>query len=504
MKKLIIILTVLFCAANAFSQEAETTGSVPRQDYAKHRLHIYGGAGYTNNIYSRVNDISANYSYSALFEMKYAYFFKEKWGFSLGAGVSRFSAKGTLGMSNMLKEFADGDFNMLLPQGTNRVYDLYYKATDLVEKQQIWAVEVPFQFNFEHKVNRTSGIYAGLGATGYFPIHASSKFPKGNGTLTTWAFEDAFKCWYGQKWNANDQHFGDTPIGVAPKVVKMRPSVDIVGEFGGIFRLSEIADLYLGVYGSYGFLDILPKAENKADFISFDINNTSEPYVVNSLLASNYLSVYNETNKDVDGFKPVSEKWNRWQAGVKVGFHIKPLGKKERQEKRMRDARKDYYQDGSEYFKKAGDKEPQIIYIQPTPPVQYMEDPKTTPKEKEDMTALVDAFSEGKIYFDLNSSDPKISDKKFIYDAVETLKRNPSWRVYIEGYTCDLGPNDYNKKLAKKRAEAIRDLFVKEGVNPSQIIISGYTVLDSKNQQNFGGKSREEHRAVVFRIENKR
>ena len=494
MKKLIIILTVLFCAANAFSQE--TTESKSQSDYAKHRLHIYGSAGYANNIYNRIDFVNTNYSYSAMLEMKYAFFFAPKWGISLGAGVSRYSAKGTLNISNILRGYDDPDFDAIIGEG--RKYDLYYKTNNLAEKQQIWALEVPLQFHFEHKVNKTSGIFASLGATGYFPIiSAQSKFPKGDGTLTTRAYEKDFNCWYKE-----DNHFGDSEVSVVPAKAKMRISVDLVAEFGGIFRISEICDLYIGAYGSYGFLDILPK--EKVKFITPNPAQNN-PYVVNSLLASDYLEVYN-TQREADDLKKISEKWNRWQVGGKIGFHIKPLGKKARQEKRLRDARKEYYQDGSDYFKKGGkgdegNKEPQIIYIYNIPPQGYMEDKGITQPEKDNITDLMDAFNEGKILFDLDSDVPKIDDRQFIINATEILKKDQSLNVIIEGYTCDLGSNDYNKKLAKRRAEAIRDLFIKQGVSPSQITISGgYTVLDSKNQQNFKNADREEHRAVIFKI----
>jgi len=498
MKKIIVILAVLFCAANAFSQE--TTSSIPKSDYAKHRLHIYGSAGYTNNIYNRVADIHANCSYSAMFEMKYAFFFAPKWGVSLGAGVSRFAAKGTLNINNILKNYEDPLFTTLLSpmpdDGKIRDYDLYYKTNNLVEKQEILALEVPLQFHFEHKVNKTSGIFASLGATGYFPIiSAQTKFPKGNGTLETWAYEGFTNCWY-----RNDNHFGDHTVQVVPAKAKMRISADLVAEFGGIFRISEIADFYLGAYGTYGFLDILPK--DKDPFIALNPADKTTPFVVNSLLKSDYMEVYNNGKDDAD---KVSEKWNRWQVGLKVGFHIKPLGKKARQEKRLRDAQKEFYQDASDYMKKGGkddggSREPQIIYIYNITPQGFMEDKNIPQNEKDNINDLADAFSKVKILFDLDSDVPKIDNRQYVLDAAEVLRKDQSLSVVIEGYTCDLGSEKHNRELAKRRANAIRDIFIKQGVSPKQITISGYTVADSKNQLQFKGANREEHRAVIFRI----
>jgi len=441
--------------------------------------------GYTNNIYNKVEFIHPSCPYSAILEMKYAFFFAPKWGVSLGAGVSRYAAQGTLNISGFILEHND-------PLYGNGTYNLHYKTNNLVEKQRILALEAPLQFHFEHRVGR-NGLFASLGATGYFPIIlAQSKYPQGRGSITTSGY-DAHK---NVMYEDLPMRFGTGDARVTPAKANMNISVDAVAEFGGIFRISESCDFYLGVYGSYGFLDILPT--EKRNFITSEPNST---FTINSLLASNYLSEYNNYIEQNNlGWKKAAEKWNRWQAGAKIGFHIKPMCKKEKKGKSMREARRDYYNYMSSGENNNSRSEIHTIYVYNIAPSNYLNDNDFTEKERETISNLVNALSNGKILFDIDSDVPKIEDKNFIVAASDILKMEPSLNLIIEGYTCDLGSEQHNRELAKKRAETIRDLFVKQGVSPSQITVAGYIASDPQSKINIKNEEREEHRAVIFRI----
>lgn len=48
--------------------------------------------------------------------------------------------------------------------------------------------------------------------------------------------------------------------------------------------------------------------------------------------------------------------------------------------------------------------------------------------------------------------------------AVDALRADPSLVVDIEGYTCSLGAAEYNLALGSRRAKAVRDYLVSEGV----------------------------------------
>ena len=319
MKKIITSITTgLICITIAYSQDTltvyQTFALKSQNDYTRHKILIYLGTGYANSIYDRINNsfIYSDYSYSSSMELKYAYFFAPEWGVSSGAGLSRFMAQGTFNMEGVIPHYRDPQFD---PSGQH-FYDLYYKTDNLVEQQQIWALEIPLQFHFESRIGK-NGIFASLGAKGYFPvISAQSKFPQGKGSLTTMGYEAFTNTWY-----VDPPHFGKRDARTVPATVKLNCSVDAVAEFGSVFRISSSCDLYAGVYGSYGFMDILPSIAKKQDFIVPEPNNN---FSVNSLLASNFLSEYNQyIDSNHLSWSKVDEKWNRWQAGIKIGIHFR-------------------------------------------------------------------------------------------------------------------------------------------------------------------------------------
>ncbi|MCL2098775.1 MAG: OmpA family protein, partial [Bacteroidales bacterium] len=441
-----------------------------------HRILLWYGMGYANNIYGKINNsfTDANYSFGTAIEAKYAYFFDPNWGVSLGAGLSYYAAKGTLNMEGIIPHYNDPDFDI---NNEGRYYDLYYKTDNLVEKQRVWALEIPLQAHFEHFFDHTYGIFASLGLRGYFPfLSARSSFSEGD--LTLFGYE-AFH----NDWHTDPPRFGRQDIKNATSAkAALRWSLDAIADFGGLLRLSPVYDLYVGLYGGYGFIDVLPKAANKKDFITPEQNRL---FSANSLLASN-----------------MSEKWNRWQIGVKVGLHIKPckIGKTAK-EKSLRAAQKEFYERLPEYMSNSG----QTVVVRDTIHVVYVynnppENNTFTPNEQASISALVGLFSNSKILFDLNSDVPKIENTSFFSEAAKILEKESSLSLLIEGYTCDLGTEQHNRELATRRANAIRNLFIAEGVNPSQIQVAAYTANDPQSRVNITDTGREEHRAVVFRI----
>ena len=114
---------------------------------------------------------------------------------------------------------------------------------------------------------------------------------------------------------------------------------------------------------------------------------------------------------------------------------------------------------------------------------------------------MSDVLSKTKILFDLDKDIPKIADQNDnINRTVSILKKNPSLKLIVEGYTCDLGSEQHNRDLAQRRANAVRDMFIQKGVSSDQIETATYTVNDPQNKQNIQDPSREEHRAAIFRI----
>ena len=321
-KIITVAVAFVYCAMAVCAQETPHCHTEPfppevkTKDYPRHRILFHYGMGYANSMYDRTDKsfMHDDYSFSSALELRYAYFFAPKWGIGLGAGLSYFAADGLLNIEGIVPQYSDPAFD---PSGQHR-YDLHYKTHNMVEQQRILALETPLQFFFEHRnTSGKRGIFASLGAKGYLPfISTQSAFRQGKGTLTLTGYEPFTGTWY-----TDPPHFGSQEIRIAPATTALRYSIDAIAEFGGLFRLSGVCDLFAGVYGSYGFMDVLPVAADKKDFITPEPNNL---FTVNPLLSSNVLGEYNRHLRDNDlTRKKADEKWNRWQAGIKIGIHFR-------------------------------------------------------------------------------------------------------------------------------------------------------------------------------------
>lgn len=76
------------------------------------------------------------------------------------------------------------------------------------------------------------------------------------------------------------------------------------------------------------------------------------------------------------------------------------------------------------------------------------------------------------VYFDFNSSEIDDEAKKNLGWVVTKLKRWSAKYVDITGHTDEVGSHDANMKLSKKRADAIKDYLVAEGIDPKRISTS--------------------------------
>jgi outer membrane protein OmpA-like peptidoglycan-associated protein len=79
-----------------------------------------------------------------------------------------------------------------------------------------------------------------------------------------------------------------------------------------------------------------------------------------------------------------------------------------------------------------------------------------------------------RMHFDFNKADIKKEYIPLLKEVAKVLKENPNINLRIEGYTDDIGTKAYNQKLALKRAMAVKDFLVKEGIEPERIQVVGF------------------------------
>jgi len=78
------------------------------------------------------------------------------------------------------------------------------------------------------------------------------------------------------------------------------------------------------------------------------------------------------------------------------------------------------------------------------------------------------------INFAFDSSKLDKESEVIIGRAVDNLKRNPQMKVLIEGHTDSTGAEDYNMGLSIRRAQAVKDFMVSQGIAKERLSIKGF------------------------------
>ena len=77
-------------------------------------------------------------------------------------------------------------------------------------------------------------------------------------------------------------------------------------------------------------------------------------------------------------------------------------------------------------------------------------------------------------HFDLDGYQIAQGDDVVLQSIGQRLKQSPQLKVYIDGYTCELGGVAYNVALGYKRAKEVARYLIAQGAQPSQLILLSY------------------------------
>ena len=78
------------------------------------------------------------------------------------------------------------------------------------------------------------------------------------------------------------------------------------------------------------------------------------------------------------------------------------------------------------------------------------------------------------VLFDLDRATLRPDGLKTLTAAVKAMNELPTMRLQIEGYASPEGTAEYNKALSQRRAVAVRDYLVKQGVDPKRLDVVSY------------------------------
>ena len=103
------------------------------------------------------------------------------------------------------------------------------------------------------------------------------------------------------------------------------------------------------------------------------------------------------------------------------------------------------------------------------------------------------------ILFQYGKTTLSKNSKQTLDKAVELLNQTPNRRLVIEGHTDSAGSDEFNLDLSEKRAKAVYDYMMKQGLNIKEVTYKGHgearPVADNNTKE-----GRQANRRVEFRI----
>ena len=103
-------------------------------------------------------------------------------------------------------------------------------------------------------------------------------------------------------------------------------------------------------------------------------------------------------------------------------------------------------------------------------------------------------------HFAFNSADLTPQGWTKVWVAATTLNRYPKRNVEVIGYTDSSGTDEHNQWLSERRATAVTDTLVRDGVSASRITTRGYGAANPV-ASNATAEGRAQNRRVEIILE---
>jgi OOP family OmpA-OmpF porin len=140
-----------------------------------------------------------------------------------------------------------------------------------------------------------------------------------------------------------------------------------------------------------------------------------------------------------------------------------------------------------------GDGVPDIIDECPGTPRGTRVDPVGCPLGD---TLLLDG-----VVFEFDSARLQLNARRLLDPVVLMFQRYPDLEAEVAGHTDSIGSAEYNRDLSERRANAVRDYLIANGVSASLLTARGYG-LNEPVADNSTEEGREQNRRVELRILN--
>lgn len=104
----------------------------------------------------------------------------------------------------------------------------------------------------------------------------------------------------------------------------------------------------------------------------------------------------------------------------------------------------------------------------------------------------------GDVQFAPNQEKLTAKAMRKLYPLVTILQEQPTRNIRIEGYTDTRGEKSYNLDLSQRRADAVRDLLIENGISAERITARGYGEENAVASNDTAAGRRENRRVEVI------
>jgi outer membrane protein OmpA-like peptidoglycan-associated protein len=111
------------------------------------------------------------------------------------------------------------------------------------------------------------------------------------------------------------------------------------------------------------------------------------------------------------------------------------------------------------------------------------------------------AYQLDEIYFATDSWELNKRSLLLLNGFSSYLKKNPTFKISVNGHTDDIGDDEQNRILSQKRADAVKSFLVEKGVNTDQIEAKGFGETNPR-VPNTNDNNRANNRRTEFQILN--
>ena len=224
------------------------------------QLSIHAGGGFQSLGYSLSEGSRSNgFGYSA--GADYQYFFNERWGVGIGAGIASYAAEGELSGYSYSYGATDTDGD---------AYTMTVAAGRLKEKQRALFAEIPITARYRMPFGEKLSLWASAGVKIGFAARADYELKEGN--ITTTGFYPQYQ------WTVSNRpehgFYTDNLTGESVDL-KLKTAISALLEAGISYRLNDRLQVFAGLYGCFGLNDINDEPQNASGIIGTagDVNS---------------------------------------------------------------------------------------------------------------------------------------------------------------------------------------------------------------------------------------